>query len=89
MRSRTDLKSETKRASVSDVTPRGKHHLDQRELAAPLDDAIERGSELTACGDSFAHAADRGRNIGKMPIIEIVEVRFRLENPQHLPALGC
>jgi len=63
------------------------HHLDQRKLPAPLDRAIERSGELAARGDPFAHAADEGRDIGKMPVIQIVEARFRLEHPQHLPAL--
>ena len=57
-------------------------HLDQRKLPASLDSAIERGGELAARGNSFAHAADRGRDIGKVPIIEIVEARLRLEHPQ-------
>src|SRR5215471_18992068 len=63
------------------------HHLNQRKLAPSLYRAIERGSELPARGDPFAHAADQGRDIGKMPVIEIVEVRFGLKHPQHLPAL--
>src|SRR5260370_14711382 len=62
------------------------HHFDQRKLPAPLDSAIERSGELAARGHPFAHAAERGRDIGKMPVIEIVEARLWLEHPQHLPA---
>ena len=50
-------------------------HLDQRKLPVSLDSAIERGGEHAARGNSFAHAADRSRDIGKVPIIEIVEAR--------------
>jgi len=87
MCSRTDLKLETKRASVSDVAPRGSITSISENCPRPLDRATERSGELAARGDPFAHAADRGRDSGKMPVIEIVEARFRLEHPQHLPAL--
>jgi hypothetical protein len=64
------------------TTCRWRSHLDQRKLPVSLDSAIERGGELAARGNSFAHAADRSRDIGKVPIIEIVEARLRLEHPQ-------
>ena len=45
------------------------HHFDQRKLPAPPDRAIERSGELATRGDPFAHTADRGRDIGKMPVL--------------------
>ena len=61
---------------MSDVAPRAASPRSAK-LPAPLDRAIERSGELAARGDPFAYAADRGRDIGKMPVIEIVEARFR------------
>src|SRR5215471_5783867 len=55
------------------------HHLDQRKMPAPLDRAIKRSREFAARGHPFPHPADRARDIGKMPVIEIVEAGFRLE----------
>src|SRR3977135_980350 len=62
------------------------HHPDPRELPAALRGATKCRGKLPPRRDPFADAADRGRDIGKVPVVEIVETRFRLEHAQHFPA---
>src|SRR5262245_40452263 len=42
--------------------------------------------ELAPRGHPLAVAAERRGHGGEIPVVEIVEARFRLERPQHLPA---
>src|SRR5690242_12149645 len=61
------------------------HHFDERKPPAPRMRRLEGRGELLARRDPLADPADRARDIGEMPVVEIVEVRLRLESAQHFP----
>ena len=60
--------------------------VDQLEATAPRHRAFQCHGEFAPAVHPHAFPAERGRAAGEIPVVQFVELRARLEEPQHLPA---